>query len=77
MFVYRTEVLMVRLMLICFMFALTCGCSGRYFTNLGKGVAIPTESIEEYVESNGISGDEARKRMLEESKQKKQIQDDN
>jgi len=77
MFVYGTEVLMVRLMRICFMLAFTCGCSDRYFTNLGNGVGVPTESIEEYAESNGISRDEARKRMLDESNRKKQIQDGN
>ncbi len=68
---------MIRSFLICFAVVFICGCSGRYFTNLGNGVGVPTGAIEEYAESNGISRDEARQRMLEESNQRKQNQNGN
>ena len=48
------------------------GCSGPTFTNLGNGVGVPRESIDRYAKANGISQDEARQRMLEESNQKRQ-----
>ncbi len=67
---------MVRLMLICLVLNFTCGCGSRYFTSSGSGVGVPTESIEEYAEANGISQDEALKRMLKELDQKEQIQND-
>jgi hypothetical protein len=65
---------MIRSFLICFAVVFICGCSGRYFTNLGNGVGVPTGAIDEYAESNGISRDEARQRMLEESNQRTQNQ---
>jgi hypothetical protein len=76
-FFYRTEVLMTRSFLICFAVVVICGCSGPTFTNLGNGIGVPTGSIEEYAESNGISRDEARQRMLEESNERKQNQNSN
>ncbi len=51
------------------------GCSGPTFTNLGNGVGVPTESIDSYAKGNGISRDEAKQRVLEESNQKRQAED--
>lgn len=42
------------------------GCSGPRFTNLGNGVGVPSESIDNYAKANGLSRDEARQKMLEE-----------
>lgn len=61
---------MIRLFLSCFAIVFICGCGGRYFTDLGNGVGVPTASIDDYAEANGISRDEATKRMLEESNKK-------
>ena len=47
------------------------GCTGPTFTNLGNGVGVPTESIDSYAKANGISRDDAKKRMLDESNQKR------
>ena len=68
---------MIRLSLISFALLVICGCGGRYFTNLGNGVGVPTADIQDYAKANRISREEARKRMLEESNQKKQIPDGN
>ena len=51
------------------------GCSGPTFTNLGNGVGVPTKSIDSYAKTNGISRDEAKQRMLEESNQKRPAED--
>jgi len=73
----RTEAFMIRLFFICLASSFLCGCGGRYFTNLGNGVAVPTADIEDYAKASRISRDDARKRMLEESNRKKQTQDGN
>ncbi len=59
---------------LAFLIAVTffSGCSGPTFTNLGNGVGVPTESIDNYATANGISRDEARQRMLEESNRNRQ-----
>jgi len=53
---------------------LICGCSGPTFTDLGNGVGVPTGSIEEYANENGIERNEARKQMLDESNEKNETE---
>ncbi|MCM2374487.1 hypothetical protein [Aporhodopirellula aestuarii] len=55
--------------------AFTFGCSGPKFTNLGNGVGVPSESIDSNAIANGISRDEAKQSMLEESNGKRQAKD--
>lgn len=71
--VHRMEVFMNRLLLICVAIVFISGCGGATFTNLGNGVGVPTGAIDDYAEEYGISRDEAQKRMLAESNQKRQI----
>lgn len=54
--------------------AFIVGCSGPTFTNLGNGVGVPTESIDSYAKANGISRDEARQQMLEQSNEQRQAE---
>lgn len=42
------------------------GCARPDFTNLGNGVGVPPEGIDEYAKAHSISRAEARDRMLEE-----------
>lgn len=43
------------------------GCSGPTFTNLGNGVAVPSESIDRYANEHGITRAEARLKLREKS----------
>ncbi|MHB1037343.1 MAG: hypothetical protein ACYC35_22680 [Pirellulales bacterium] len=43
------------------------GCTGPAFTNLGNGVGVPSESIDQYAKTHGITREEARARMRTES----------
>ena len=66
------EVPMVIRLALLIAVALIFGCSGPTFTNLGNGVGVPTESIDSYARAKGVSRNEARQRMLDESNQKRQ-----
>jgi len=69
------EVSMVIRMALLIAVAFIFGCSGPTLTILGNGVGVPAESIDTYAKANGISRDEAKQRMLEESNQKRQAED--
>ena len=58
---------MSRLALLSFAMVLLVGCAGRTFTDLGNGVAVPSRSISDYAEANGLTHVEARARMRAES----------
>ena len=42
------------------LFGIVVGCGGPTFTNLGNGVAVPLESIDEYASEHGVTRAEAR-----------------
>ena len=62
---------MSRLILMSFAMILFVGCGSRNFTNLGNGVAVPSGSIANYAEANGLTRDEALARMRDESEQRR------
>jgi hypothetical protein len=43
------------------------GCTAPTFTDLGNGVGVPVESIDEYARSRGVSRAQARAQMRAES----------
>lgn len=43
------------------------GCSGRTFTNLGNGVGVPSESIDNYAKEHGVTPAQARAHFRSES----------
>ena len=47
------------------------GCCGPTFTDLGNGVGVPSESIDKYAASHGISREEARAQMRVDSDTKR------
>ncbi len=64
------------------LFASVLGCNGRTFknvglgrdrtfTNIGNGVGIPAESIEDYARAHGVSRGEARVQMRAQSDERR------
>ena len=51
------------LKIVFFAMILLAGCGGPTFTNLGNGVGVPPEVIEDYAAANEITREEARSRM--------------
>ena len=53
---------------VSFMVAIVCaGCSSHRFTNLGNGVAVPSDAIPTLAREKGISPAEARQQLRRES----------
>ncbi|MFC1758929.1 hypothetical protein ACFL2H_09190 [Planctomycetota bacterium] len=63
---------MSRILFICSVILCISGCGGPMFTNLGNGVGVPAESIDDYAEANEMPRSEAKKRMLAEWNEKQQ-----
>ena len=62
---------MARSTLVVFAMMFLGGCGGPIFTNLGNGVGVPPASIDDHATANGITGEEARARMLEDFEQQR------
>ena len=56
---------MSRLFFVSIAALLLAGCANRTFTDLGGGVGVPSESIDRYAETHGLSHEEARAAMRE------------
>ena len=54
---------MSRLKPIFFAMILVGGCGGSTFTNLGNGVGVPSDTIDDYAAANEITRGEARARL--------------
>ena len=62
---------MFRLILVSFAMVVLGGCRGPTFIDLGNGVGVPSESIDNYASAKGITRAEARVRLRVESDQQR------
>jgi hypothetical protein len=69
---YFTEARMFRPLVGCWLVTLVfASCGGPVFTNLGNGVAVPSETIDALSREKGISRAQARALLRERSEQRK------
>lgn len=57
----------MRILISVMLLAVSGGCAGRYFTNLGNNVGVPAKTIDQYAATRGITRAEARARLRAES----------
>ena len=62
---------MFRVTLMSLAMIVCVGCGARTFNNLGNGVAVPSGVIADYAETHGITREEARARLRNETDQQR------
>ncbi len=63
------------LFLVTSILAVSLGCGGPTFTNIGNGVGVPSDHIDKVADENNITRDEAKQRILDGINQRKSNSD--